>query len=189
MPKTTFTTPATWNYKELPGSDKFNQQIRDNIAALKERTPVGEIKFIGYEGIPDGPFLACDGSAYSRATYAALFAKIGTTWGAGDGTTTFNVPDARGRVLIGSGTGAGLTARTVGQSIGEESHLLTSSESGLPAHSHPIGLFGNGPSGSGWQWLGIGTSSYSSNNSAQDAASAHNNMQPSAVVKAIIVFE
>lgn len=49
-------------------------------------------------------FLACDGSAISRTTYAALFAVIGTTYGAGNGSTTFNLPDARGRVIVGSGT-------------------------------------------------------------------------------------
>lgn len=51
---------------------------------------------------PDG-FLLCDGSAVSRATYADLFALIGTTYGAGDGSTTFNVPDLRGSVIIGAG--------------------------------------------------------------------------------------
>ena len=50
-------------------------------------------------------FLACDGSAVSRATYAALFTAISTTWGAGDGSTTFNLPDLRGRSIIGAGTG------------------------------------------------------------------------------------
>jgi microcystin-dependent protein len=54
--------------------------------------------------VPTG-FLACDGSAVSRTTYAALFAVISTTWGIGDGSTTFNVPDMRDRVPIGSGTG------------------------------------------------------------------------------------
>ena len=51
-------------------------------------------------------YLLCDGSAVSRATYAALFAVIGTTYGAGDGSTTFNVPDLRGRMVIGTGTGS-----------------------------------------------------------------------------------
>lgn len=48
--------------------------------------------------------LPCDGSAVSRTTYANLFAKIGTTWGSGDGSTTFNVPDMRGATLRGIGT-------------------------------------------------------------------------------------
>jgi microcystin-dependent protein len=49
---------------------------------------------------PSG-FLECDGSAVSRSTYAALFAVIGTTYGAGDGSTTFNVPDLTDKVAVG----------------------------------------------------------------------------------------
>jgi microcystin-dependent protein len=84
--------------------------------------------------VPSG-FLACDGSAVSRATYATLFAAIGTTWGAGDGSTTFNVPDSRRRVTIGAG-GAAIAgpANTVGAVGGEETHVLTVAE--LAAHAH-----------------------------------------------------
>jgi microcystin-dependent protein len=46
----------------------------------------------------------CDGSEISRIDYAALFSQIGTYWGAGDGSTTFNLPDMRNRVPLGSGT-------------------------------------------------------------------------------------
>lgn len=49
-------------------------------------------------------YIICDGSAISRSTYSALFSSIGTTWGSGNGTTTFNVPDLRGAFLRGSGT-------------------------------------------------------------------------------------
>lgn len=72
--------------------------------------------------------LLCDGSAVSRTTFAALFTAIGTTYGAGDGSTTFNVPNYLGRVVVGAGTGAGLTARARGSVGGEEGHLLISSE-------------------------------------------------------------
>lgn len=73
--------------------------------------------------------LACDGSAVSRTTYAALFAKLSTTWGVGDGSTTFNLPDLRGRACIGDGTGSGLTARTLADSGGGEN---------LQSHTHSI---------------------------------------------------
>lgn len=95
----------------------------------------GEFRMGGWSAAPAG-WLACDGSAVSRTTYAALFAAIGTQYGAGDGVNTFNLPDFRGRGPIGSGTGAGLTARTVGQTGGEENHVLSVAE--LAAHAHPV---------------------------------------------------
>ncbi len=85
-----------------------------------------------------GGWLICDGTAISRIVYADLFAVINTTYGVGDGVNTFNLPDARGRSLIGNGTGSGLSARTLGAIGGEETHLLTGTESGLPAHSHTL---------------------------------------------------
>jgi len=79
-------------------------------------------------------WLVCDGAAVSRTTYAALFTAIGTAHGAGDGRTTFNVPDLRGRAPIGSGNGAGLSRRNRGEILGAETHLLATGE--LPAHAH-----------------------------------------------------
>ena len=64
---------------------------------------VGTIKLFGGSTAPDG-WLFCDTSAISRTLYAGLFAEIGTTYGAGDGTTTFNLPDGNNFRLIGSQT-------------------------------------------------------------------------------------
>lgn len=75
-----------------------------------ELVPVGAVIATASSSVPDG-YLACDGSAVSRTTYAALFAEIGTTYGSGDGSTTFNVPDMRQRFPLGkaaSGTGSTL---------------------------------------------------------------------------------
>lgn len=90
---------------------------------------------IAYAGqvAPPG-YLLCNGQAVSRATYAALFAAIGTTYGAGDGSTTFNLPDLRSRVPLGFGQGVGLSNRTLAAKGGEESHTLTTAE--LPIHAH-----------------------------------------------------
>lgn len=82
-------------------------------------------------------WLQCDGSAVSRTTYAALFAEVGTRYGAGNGTTTFNLPDLRSRSIIGAGSGDGLTARDINNpEVGEETHVQTESE--LAPHLHGI---------------------------------------------------
>ena len=83
---------------------------------------------------PPAGWLLCNGQAVSRTTYAELFAAIGTTWGAGNGSTTFNVPDLRGRTPIGAGQGSGLTARTLGGKVGSETHTLNADQ--IPAHTH-----------------------------------------------------
>lgn len=100
------------------------------------RSLVGVGAVQAYGGAAPAGWLVCDGSAVSRTTYANLFAVIGTTFGAGDGSTTFNVPDLRGRGPIGSGTGSGLTARTTGQQLGNETHAMTNAE--LVNHTHSI---------------------------------------------------
>lgn len=109
----------------------------------------GAIKDFAMSTAPAG-YLACDGSAVSRTTFAALFAAIGTTWGAGNGTTTFNVPDFRGRVRAGLDTnpgsgyanrltsgGSGINGQTLGASGGAETVTLTNSQ--LPNLSVSIG--------------------------------------------------
>lgn len=78
----------------------------------------------------------CNGSAISRTTYADLFRILGTTWGAGDGSTTFNIPDLRGRALIGVDSGAGRISNTpdLADTGGSERHALTTGE--MPSHDH-----------------------------------------------------
>lgn len=93
---------------------EFVQDNNDNIKCLwytrAASAPsggglsAGDIKWAAYSATPGG-FLPCDGSAVSRTTYAALFTAIATAWGVGDGSTTFNVPDLRGRAAVGAGTG------------------------------------------------------------------------------------
>lgn len=159
---------------------------------------------------PPAGWLLCDGSAVSRADYATLFAAIGETWGAGDGSTTFNLPDLRGRAPIGAGTGSGLTARTLGGTVGAESVTLTAAQSGLQAHTHGLGTetnpyvqhssvagstdtYNGDASGSGSKFRKIPSSATygggvteTRTKTAVNATQAHNNMQPSAVVNFII---
>ena len=94
----------------------------------------------------DDGFVFPFGQNLNRTTYAALFAKYGTTYGAGDGSTTFGMPDVRGRVIAGKddmgGTSAnrltnqsgGLNGDTLGATGGTETHTLTSAD--VPAHTH-----------------------------------------------------
>lgn len=157
--------------------------------------------------LPSG-FLECDGSAVSRSTYARLFTSLGTTWGSGDGSTTFNLPDFRGRALIGNGTGSGLTARTLGQTGGEETHALSVGE--MPSHNHggttgttttspKLGVDGSAGSGTYYVTIGSSTgnaqawttnaiqgSSHNHSVASEGSGTGHNIMQPFAVLRHII---
>lgn len=93
-----------------------------------QATPVGTVNAYAGATAPDG-WLLCNGAAVSRTTYAALYAVIGTTYGAGDGSTTFNVPNLTNRVPVGSG-GTYSAGNTGGAAT------VTLSESQIPAHTH-----------------------------------------------------
>jgi microcystin-dependent protein len=93
----------------------------------------GSIQMFAGSTAPSG-WLICDGSTVSRKTYSDLFKAIGTTFGAGNSNDTFTLPDSRGRVPIGAGTGASLTARTLGTALGAETATLATTN--LPSHTH-----------------------------------------------------
>lgn len=102
--------------------------------------PSGTIQMWGGATAPTG-YLLCDGSAVSRSTYADLFAAIGTSYGAGDGSTTFNVPDLRGRVGVGYATSGGHTdVSTLGLNDG----LVLANR--RPKHRHTL-IYGGGSGG------------------------------------------
>lgn len=124
---------------------------------------------------PPTGFLLCDGSNVSRTTYSALFSVVGTTYGAGDGSTTFTLPDKRGRGSIGSGTGSGLTARTRGSKIGTENETAP-----LPAHTHTYSSTSN-VGGGGFLAGGGEKPDTTKTTSSSGAGGTHNNMQPSEV--------
>lgn len=119
-----------------PGfSDRFAREDHEHQLISDSIFPIGSMIMFAGATAPSGYFI-CDGAAISRSTYSQLFTVLGTSWGAGNGSTTFNLPDLRGRTPIGAGTGSGLTARTLGVSLGEENHLLALGESGLYPHNH-----------------------------------------------------
>ncbi len=87
----------------------------------------------GYWSSAPSGYLAEDGSAVSRATYSALFAAIGTTYGAGDGSTTFNLPDSRGRANVNLSP-SDSEFNTLGEKYGEKAHTMVVNE--MPSHTH-----------------------------------------------------
>lgn len=104
------------------------KQYIDNL--LLNIIPIG-VQWPYSGAAPPAGWLVCDGSAVSRTTYAALFAVTSTFYGNGDGATTFNLPDKRGRSSMGAGSGPGLTTRIRGNKFGSETEIAP-----VQAHSH-----------------------------------------------------
>lgn len=158
-------------------------------------------------------WLFCYGQEVSRTTYASLFAIISTTYGAGDASTTFNLPDLRGRVVAGQddmgGTSAnrltnqsgGLDGDTLGASGGEETHVLTTAE--LAAHTHGAGSYEtvnndvmrnpntdtNNQTGGGGNIVKSATTqrlSIQGTSGSTGSDTAHNNVQPTFILNYII---
>jgi microcystin-dependent protein len=109
------------------GTNGFNIRSAANVSVAgttsRAAWPAGLVTPYAGSTAPDG-WLDCDGAAVSRTTYSALFTAISTTWGEGDGSTTFNLPNFNGRVLIGDGTGLtseDVTAGAVDVSAGTSS--------------------------------------------------------------------
>lgn len=161
-------------------------------STVRSQVPVGSILSSGLTAVPGG-FLLCNGLAVSRTVYADLFAAIGTTYGVGDGVTTFNLPNLVGRAPIGAGTYTdpvlGPTVRTLGGAIGAAAHTLSVGE--MPSHSHAALGGGQiaeiGGSGSlSWNGTGAPTNFSNSTTTSVGGGGSHNNMQPSLVLNWII---
>ena len=153
--------------------------------AQADSTPAGSMIMFGGAVAPTG-WLFCDGAAVSRETYAALFAAIGVVWGAGDGSTTFNLPDARGRSAMGAGQGSSLTARTLGATLGEESHALTANENGT--HKHPVNTAAVAAGGNYQAYVTNTGTVYTSETGSNGLGTPHNTVHPVFVCHYIIKF-
>ena len=114
--------------------------ITNNPTAITESLEVGFIRVHPITSIPSSKWLRCDGSAISRTTYADLFAFVGTIYGVGNGSTTFNIPDFRDKQITGySGT------KAIGSTSGSETHQISSAN--LPTHTHGNGSLATASAG------------------------------------------
>lgn len=180
--------PATADTRSI--TERVNVLIRDYNTLLG--VPAGCVMPYAGATAPDG-WLLCAGQAVSRATYADLFAAIGTAYGPGDGSTTFNVPDLRGRVAAGrddmGGTDAGrltggVANRTVlGGAGGAATHTLTTGE--MPAHTHNVSAVTTPVAGAGFTVAGNFNVAAVASTSTGGGGS-HNNTQPTLVLNYVI---
>jgi microcystin-dependent protein len=170
--------------------------IEDLNTVVEALNPSGAILQFAGATAPTG-YLLCDGSAISRTTYATLFTAISTTYGVGDGSTTFNLPNLKGKVPVGySSTETEFDA--LGETGGVKTVTLTSAQSGLVAHTHNVKPFNTG-TGGGYVQNKTGSNSNSpltrddgvflgitESNSTSNASESHSNLQPYIVLNYII---
>lgn len=136
--------------------------------------PIGSVvEFASDVNVPAN-WLLCNGQAVSRTEYDLLFTIIGTTWGEGDGSTTFNVPTKEGLVTVGKKS-SDTDFNTIGKTGGEKTHTLTVDE--MPEHNHAYnktsGASTNKDTGSGTAY-----GDYQVNTSSAGGSQPHNNLQP-----------
>ena len=190
-----------------------------NVVANVEPNPIpaGAMMAWASDIIPAN-WLLCDGTAVSRSTYASLFAAIGTTYGGGDGTTTFNLPNLKGKTIVGKDS-TQTEFDLLGETGGAKTHTLTASEmpshthtfsattSSDGAHTHKFGYETGSATASGQPYANTRAMGHNPANQYSDTSSngahthtisgttgsagsggAHNNLQPYIVLNYIIKF-
>jgi microcystin-dependent protein len=161
-------------------------------AAVSVLMPTASLMPYAGSAAPTG-YLLCDGAAISRTTYSDLFGIVGLTYGIGDGSTTFNIPDLRGRVIAGqddmggvsanrlTGLTGGVDGDILGGTGGAETHTLSIAE--IPAHTHSVPASGSLPRGDSSFEAATDDSGTSG---STGGGGAHNNVQPTIILNYII---
>jgi len=177
------------------------QSILKRLGAVEARPvmPTGSVSAFAGATAPAG-WLFCDGSAVSREEHSDLFGVIGTTYGTGDGSTTFNLPNLSGRVPVGVDS-TQEEFEDLGQTGGEKTHTLTTDE--IPSHTHSM-YYNTAPGGSAYSsfsllqnvqsphsTVGWGAGAPFSPNraigiNATGGGQEHNNLQPYLVLQFVI---
>jgi len=175
-------------------SGRFSGTVSASAFAGLGIIPTGMISPYAGGSAPTG-FLLCFGQAVSRSTFSDLFAVVSATYGAGDGSSTFNVPDLRGRVVAGqddmggtavsiltSAAVGGINGSALGNTGGSQTHQLSVGE--LASHKHTFISRATAAEGGGTQGGASGTFSSDTENAGGDAP--HNNVQPTFILNYII---
>jgi hypothetical protein len=171
-------TSTELNY--VDGVTSAIQTQINNIASV----PAGVINpWAGVAGSPPTGWLLCDGTAVSRSTYSTLFGIVDTAYGVGDNSTTFNLPNLKGKVPVGLDS-TQTEFDTRGETGGAKTVTLT--EAQMPGHTHAYG-FGGGTTGGAYITQASPSGTFA-NSTTAGSGEAHPNLQPYIVVNYIIKF-
>jgi microcystin-dependent protein len=193
----------TWDDKTAlnpqPSIPRENKCTDDDLNEIKQvvngnyNTLIGSIYMYAGSTAPTG-YLICDGQAVSRSTYSDLFSVIGTTYGSGDGSTTFNIPNLKGKVIVGVDSNDS-DFDTLGETGGEKTHTLTIDE--MPKHDHKANednandqfAYHSSTISAYGSTVATGYGLYRGNNTAKTGGDQpHNIMQPYMVLNYIIRY-
>lgn len=192
-------TPNLGLYKPLVNnatdSDLWGGYLNDDMdildTAIPAVLPAGSLVIYGGVTEPSG-FLFCYGQAISRSTYATLFTAIGTTFGVGDGTTTFNLPDARGRGLFGRDDMGGAAASRITNAVSGIAGATLGAVGGdqrMQSHNHApavgtafVALDAAGVSQTPGSGSGVGSETVT----GTTGAGASQNMPPALIINVLI---